>query len=641
VKLRQALVGCSTGLLRRIAANRGFSADVATLHGELVERLGADLGRAARTGDLWRQLAGDQRATIGLLAASGGRQGAELFERRLRRRLAAPPSQVLAGLVDHGVVFRVFEAVGTTGGAVYLLPDEYLASATNALPAGAPVGQLSPAPEPEDVYQSDPGLDCFVLASALRREVWNLTGRRLGGRSRRSVQQVLSRLRASSPDVDDSRADRRWTFFLRIGRRLGWLRGDGWPVPDDAALLDLLGGGSVPVGRFWRAHLGTGGEATRSAGGPSGPRGEARASLRRDVLQLLGELRPGRWYRRAELARAVAAELGVPGPSGNAGSQLDRDRAGGSLALPAAAGPARPETVDAVDAWLAGPWYWLGLVRWGRDAGDWTLVSTTPALARLAAEPQLSTEEPGGSVACQLGDDLGLTAPSGADLAALYRSERYLTYLGGVAERRYRLTAPSFARGIRLGGSVAELTELLTTLARAPLPSAWTEALATWDSSLGQLRLDARIVLSAASDEIFRRVVESPSVREAFDEPMSDRHASVPPERLGALLEALTAAGLAVELGTGLRLEPTRPNRAVGLGADAVTLLWVLLEALRRIDPAIAGQLAGGDEVRAALEAVVPISARPALEQRAEALARRLAGRRPGAAGRRAADSMV
>src|SRR3712207_4004278 len=88
MKLRQALLGCSAGLLRTIAAEHAVRFDASTLRSELVDGLTAALTRAAASGELWRQLDAAERAALAQLAAARGRQSADLLHRRLAARLS-------------------------------------------------------------------------------------------------------------------------------------------------------------------------------------------------------------------------------------------------------------------------------------------------------------------------------------------------------------------------------------------------------------------------------------------------------------------------------------------------------------------------------------------------------------------------
>lgn len=339
--------------------------------------------------------------------------------------------------------------------------------------------------------------------------------------------------------------------------------------------------------------------------------------LHADALELLCELEPGTWHAADAVTRWLAAEL-----------------TGAAEPAPAARRPAPADRVAAtLGRWLAGRWFWLGLATWGGDGTTWEWVSLTDA-ARAAVRGQDAAPAGTARAACRPGDDLTLVAPVDADLAALYRCERYLVYAGGgVGERRYRLTPASFERGIRLGGSAEELSSLLETLLQAPVPERWRAALGSWAGSRGQLRVAARVILSAEDEAALDGALALPSAWAAMEERISGRHALVDTSRLAELLTALAEAGLAVAVDPGLRAEPAGDGRAAALAGGVAEAAWVALDVLRRLAPAAVEGQRDLQAARRTLDAALPAATVETLERRAATIAAAIADAR--AAGQR------
>jgi hypothetical protein len=602
MKLRQALQSCPTGLLRKIAASSGLPVETTTLRAELVDGLAAQLTRAARERLLWAALDSDERVAVALVEGAGGRHEADLLSSRLDARGASADrarsaSETLARVVERGALFRVFETEAPAPGTYYVLPDEFLGSIDAPAAEVSAVRSAAVDLVPDETRRNDPIHDCFVLASALRREGWNRVSRQLLARTGPTFDRLLGALQPAVAAPDRSPPRLRWRFFVELGRLGGWLEGGRWPAPVDDRVRALFDDRGATQSALWHAYI----------AGPAGARerevgleGRVADPVRRAVLQLLAELPPGAWLSIPRLKDGLLSELG--------GHQ--------------SASRSLPE----LDNWIFGPWFWLGLVVLGRSSEGWTLVATTTALRDVAgrgAEPMPSAQ----ASPCELTPDLQLRAPASADLAALYEAERYLAYAGGESPRRYSLTAASFARGVRLGGSASEAAALLEHLARAPLPAEWRRALEAWQASVGRLHIDARLLLSAADADSLDRALRVREVGETVGEILSERHAWIVPDRLGDLLTALVAAGQPVTVDPALRLESARPGVAAAMGGGAAELLWTLLHAVLAVDRAALGSLGAWEAVATALDALVPASSRASLERRADALAERL--RRP------------
>jgi len=466
-----------------------------------------------------------------------------------------------------------------------------------------PARPLAPA-APTEIAASDVVHDLFVLASALQREARAATSRGLTGRPARSIGQVLTGLRAQTADGPGEPA-RRWQFLLWVGKRLGWLGGGSWPVPDDERVAQLLGDRLAAV----REVLS--GAGTESRSDRLSERGRSLAQLHADVLQILSEVDPEVWWPVDELL-------------GYVGDQLGADWNGEQSASPA--GSVR-RAREAVRRWLAGRWHWLGLVDWGKQEGNWTLVAITPALSRLMGG--LPPDRAGEAAPCALVEPRQLIAPASADLATLYRCERYLAYRGGDAdERRYDLTPASVARGIRLGGDEDDLLASLARLLQSSVPPTWTASIRTWCRANSALRIEPRLLLVASDEAALAAALATHDARRAVTSQLSPRHAIVSPERLPDLLTGLAAAGQPVDVDAGLRVEPRRLAQAAALGNGAAEAAWIALDVLRRLGGEVVAEQRDLTIALGALEATLSAQVLETLERRARTIAALLADRR-------------
>ena len=85
--------------------------------------------------------------------------------------------------------------------------------------------------------------------------------------------------------------------------------------------------------------------------------------------------------------------------------------------------------------------------------------------------------------ACRIAETGRLEATLHANLALLFRAERYLAFAGADADvRRYGLTPASFDRGVRLGGEPDELKSLLERLLEGPIQEMWLAAIDRWSN---------------------------------------------------------------------------------------------------------------------------------------------------------------
>jgi hypothetical protein len=622
MNLRAALLGCSTGQLARIAAAWRLPVEAGTLRRELVESVAGRIEDAIADAGLWAMLGATATDVMRLLVRAGGRHEAELAARRATRSVqgyadadapdaVAEMEQAVSLLLERGLLVRTFNTEEQQRGIYLVVPDEVLVAARTALGHVAAM-PFAPAESPTVFAVSDLAGDLFVLGSALRREAWSAASRGLAGRSPRSVDQILARLRRL-PGGGPGDPGRRWRFLLWVAQRAGWFSRDRLPTPDDDRFERLLAEpDALPALALAAGPVST-------DGAPATPDARSGARQRQaDALHLLSELDGDSWWDAGTVATWLADTLSEPhGRDSQAAPRNPRDRA-------------RERLEAQFHRWLVGRWFWLGLVDWGHNAAGWAVLRPTPFLRALATgRAPASRPSP---VACTLATDgrLELLAPPGVDLQRMFRAERYLAFGGGgVTEpRRYGLTPASVDRGVRLGGDADELQVLLERLTQRTLPTAWTAAIQRWLDDASRLRLTPRLVLSSARPGPLAEALAIPAAREAVIETVSPRHALVAGPRVAELLAELAQAGQPVEVDAGLRAEPSDSGRAAALANGVAETAWVALEVLRRLAPDVIEGQRDFQAARGQLDAVLPAGLVESLHRRAASIVAAMALRK-------------
>jgi hypothetical protein len=610
MKLHEALLGCSTGQLRRVAEAWGVPNEPGTLRHELVDVLGQTIVAGAGAEGLWDNWDVDTPRILGALARAHGRHDADLLVRRLTGpssgqddELASRIEQRIGRLIDRGLAFRLFEAERGLRRTVLILPDEI----TEIWQAGYSTDVAAPpadSTKPAQIARGDVAHDLFVLASALRREARSASSRGLVGRRPRTVAQVLGSLHAQVPDGPGEPA-RRWQFLLWVGKRLKWFQSDGWPLPDDDRIGRLFGDRAAIV-REILSGVSTEGRSDRTA-----ERVSDLAQLHADALQIVSELQPGVWWQVDGLLTLIGEQLGQKWGEGQ------------SAGVP---GPTR-RAQAAVRRWLTGRWHWLGLIHWGWNDSGWSTAAVTALLVDLVAgRPGTSRQH---VAPCEASEPFHLSAPPNADLVTLYRLERYLTYRGGNAEeRRYDVTPASVARGIRLGGDEDELLTGLSRVLQGNVPVAWVDSIVGWCRANSALRVEPRILLVASDESTLDAALAVDDAQQAVVDRLASRYAVVAPDRLPELLTGLATAGLPVEVDPSLRVEPRRIGQAAALGDGVVEAAWVALDTLRRLGAEAIADQRDLSTAQRALEASLSAQALETLERRARTIAALVAERR-------------
>lgn len=630
MKLRVALAGCSSAQLARIAGAWALPVEAGTLRRELVELVAARIEAALADAAFWSGLGPTELEILAVLARAGGRHDADLLARRLGRAprptidrrsegdaggpASAGPTDAsgevdrsLAALLDRGLVVRAFSVEEQQRGVSLLLPDEVAAAAPDAIGQPGRPATLAPVVEPDDVAVVDLAGDLFVLASALRRECWGAASRGLAGGRPRTADQLVGRLRRGQA-AGPGDPTRRWRFLLWIAQRAGWIGRERFPIPADQHVERLLADPDrLPALALAAGPVGGAGDR---------PEREGRAVARQrqaDALQLVSELDPSAWWPADEVVRWLADTVSDDPDSASSGGLPRRDR-----------------SIAQLQRWLAGRWFWLGLVAWGRDDAGWSAIRPTAALRALVAGRAAPPRA--GGAPCRLGDAdrLELIAPADADLPRLYRAERYLALAGGAdgGPRRYVLTPASVDRGVRLGGDGAELVDLLERLAHRSLPPSWGTAIARWLDDALRLRFGPALLLSSARPELLAEALAALRGHGLAAEPIGPGHAVVPAGRAAELLAALAEAGHPVEVDAGLRVEPTDVGRAAGLANGVAETAWAALEVLRRLAPDAFDAQRDLVAARLQLDGTLPLATQEALQRRAASIVAALGQRR-------------
>src|SRR5215208_2109950 len=129
MRLREALLGCSSSQLARIAAAWRLDVEAGTLRRELVELAAARIAAEVERAETWAGLDEAARRVLGLVIRAGGRYEADLLARRLARsgggrsdveERAQDVERAIVGLTERGLLLRIYEAEEQRQG-VYLL----------------------------------------------------------------------------------------------------------------------------------------------------------------------------------------------------------------------------------------------------------------------------------------------------------------------------------------------------------------------------------------------------------------------------------------------------------------------------------------------------------------------------------------
>ncbi|MHB8990298.1 MAG: helicase-associated domain-containing protein [Chloroflexota bacterium] len=573
MRLEESLHDCTLALLRRIAANHGMVAGEATLRGELAGLLLQRLLAPGYIAGFLPSLSEAEQTLLQTVRDQGWTAKAFVLERqfpqpRPSRPSSGPPEPgPTLSLLQKGLLFRSFAAIGSWRGEVYLVPDDLQPAVTSSLPAPAEPEQveLRLEGEPETIAERDPGFEAFCLLSFLRRE----PRRRLvrGVLPRVDLAKLEQEVGSSCLDVAVSRWEERWRFLLHLCLAGGWVVRQGSTLVPSRGAARLLSGGAEEIrARLLERYLKDRGWSDLAAAGrvrqPLGARQVDEAAARRLLLHQLEAVSAEGWIdegRFCETLRNLIPDF------------LREDYASLSWAVLDAAtgvelyGPASWAGVEG--EWLRyvlrGPLHWLGVVRWGLSSGGKAMgfqlrrpvASTVPEGAGVSPAPEHTT-----TLSLGLGGEV--ESPEGFQMELLYRLEPYLELSRRGRRSSYRLTRASVVRGLDTGGSWAELRELLETATGESLPPPLREEVERWVADYGRFVLDTGVILAAGTPEDADQLAQLPGTVGCFEVRLGPRVHQVVPGRVWQLVQALRKAGHQPRVDPSVRLQGAR--RAMG-----------------------------------------------------------------------------
>ncbi len=570
MKLEGSLGECTLALLRKIAANHAVVAGEDRLRSELARLLHRRLLEPGYLGEYVAGLLQQEMEALQLLRDQGWTAKAFVLDRRFPRR---GPTGAIHGrgepgpalsLLQKGLLFRGFAALGSWRGEVYYLPEELRPLLLSSLPASAPeepVDLLLQHP-PDAVAERHIGFDLFCLLSFLRREPRRLVR---GSLSRADLAKLEKEVTAVSTDLVVSRWEERWRFLLHLCLAAGWIRREGsWLRPGRGVDRVLAGGAQQPQDRLLERYLKDRGWSDLAAAGkvrqPLGTRQIDEAAARRLLVHYLGEVAGEGWTDEGGFFRWI---------QGLNPDFLREDYSSPAWAVVQVATDVElfgPSSWDAVEGeWiryvLQGPLQWLGAVRWGLTRGGKAEGFQWVPGGREGAQRSVSAGE-GRGFGIALQEDLGVAAPYEGELGLLYRLEPYLELHRRDRTSLYRLTMASVLGGLEKGGSWEELRGMVESLAGGTAVTAVGERLSDWVSQYGRFALEGATVLTAATPEDAELLPALPGVAACLYSRLGARSYRVYPERVRELVDRLRKAGYPPKVDPTAGLEGMR--RTVG-----------------------------------------------------------------------------
>ncbi len=629
MKLREALDQTATGVLRRMALLHGLPGDEAVVRSELVERLCERFADEAYLRARIAALHEPERRALDAARAGGG----EVRGYLLGRILGSGQADTARPLLEQGLLFRTFAAVGPHRGEVFAVPDEIL-----VLLAQDERGQSGPdrglpatteAPPSERRRASDPVFSLFALASFIQRHLGDQDDADAGAQAAAFLEETS----AWAEEPGGWPWQERWSFLRHLALSAGLLgrKGEG-PAAPTSLLLDLFEDRGRLLQRLWRAF-----EQDREWSElvrASIPQADDLAqqvdppSLREAVFRALAKLPAGTWFSLggllAWLERAIPTFLR---------EQLDTRSA-------ALLDPNTGDLLLGEDSWqrveapllrylLLGPLYWLGAM--GTDAsGERVAITGAGAamLARSGAPPPRPVEP------CTWEGSGHFLAPARAELGTLLRVERYLTLETRGQPSRYLLQRDRVAAALASGGSVEECRQLLERLTRGSLPDPVRGHLDEWQMRFGAIAVRPTVLVEARTPEDFAAIEALPGVKALLRRNLSPTVAEIPASHAADLAQALRAAGHLPRVDAALRLMAGRKAYMAFVDERVLEFLLVSLLAFQRAQPEHLARLEGSLSLLDRLEGLFPRERLARLREAASLLAGELrAPARPRAAG--------
>ena len=625
MNLRTCLDQCSFGLLRQIAAVHEVALSEPPARAEVVHALLERLLAPGYLQQFFEKRPPEEQRALALVAHDGGQSRGFVLERRLRQHTGDEADDegvqaILGTLVQAGLLFRTFQAIGPDRGEIFALPDELLA----LVPARPAVPTMPPASvdSPNETRRCSSSFNLFAMASFVRR--WRQREARLPQGEGQLI--ALSRETAELAIELPGRSSReRWTLLAHLGLQLGLFAREQGGLHATEHLSGWLGLGEAAERRLWAAYVGSEHwndlERAGSGGGRFVGRTAEPVAARAQVLDLIRSLPSSDWLLLSEAERLVRERA------------PDFLREGFEVATSRLVDLQSGEVLGGADSWervegqmvrylLSGPLFWLGALEWGRGTADWDRVRLTPpGRAWLAGSEEVlrTPREP-----IELHDDRRLVASERSDLGLLWQLEPYLALERRGPPSEYRLTRASFARGLEAGGSAADLSRLLERATGGDLMLPFRLALERWGARSGRLRLRPMVVLSAEDPDELSGLLERADVAGLVRERLGPAAAAVTPARAIELAEALERHGHLPEVDAALRLMAGRRAYSTLVDQHTLETLLFCLRLIGTFKPSLIRELPNAEALTRRLEQALGPIAAPRISRRARAAARRL-----------------
>lgn len=590
MKLEEALGGCTTGLLRRIAVGLGIAPQPDTLRSELVGGILHRLMEPGFVDGCAAALPPEEVALLQAVRSWGWTARAFIVDRRFgpgalpRTAGGLERSGLALSLLHRGILFRGFATVGTSHGEVYFVPEELQPPLTARLPALAPPDLPDPRSEavPDAGEEIDVVYDLFCLLSFLQRHPRRAAG---GTLARADLDRLEREARLRPAGDSPSDWERRWPFLLHLCLSQGWAIRQGTLLKLGRQTSDLLSGPNPQLrSRLLEAYLKDRGWSDLAAAGR--------------VRQLLGGRRidepAGRCLLLHQLERWRGAEwidpeLFVRAIHSTDPDLLREDYSSPAWAVVEAATGAElygPLSWDVVEGeWLrqllGGPLRWLGVVQWGTVQGKPAAFRVPPSHPPGEPEDLGSTHQEAPRL-LPTRDGMELLLPEGVDLGLLLQMEPYLELRRRDGMGSYRLTHASALEGVEGGGSWDELRGLLLRLASEPPPAQLLDRLAEWEAASKGFVLEAGLLLTAATEGDADLLSGSPELARCLEARLGPRSFRVARERMWELVELLRRAGRRPRVDVGAR---TLLGRSAAREADLLRECLFALLLARELSP--------------------------------------------------------
>jgi hypothetical protein len=625
MELRACLDQCALGLLRRIAAAHEVPLAEPPARAEAVQQLLDRLLAPGYFEQCLTRLDQDERRALELVASDGGQLRGFVLERRLRHSPEpdgpdSTSSRVLGSLLQSGLLYRVFQAVGPVRGEVYVLPDELL----GLLPSRSVSEAALPlaAEQPRETRRCSSSFSLLAMASFIRRWRQREAGTPQADGQLAALSRETGQLAIELPGRS---ARERWTLLAHIGLQLGLFARQHGGLQPTEDLEEWLALGEAGERRLWTAYVTAeqwndleraGSGAERFVGRTADP-----PAARAQVLDVVGSLTSEAWVLASDVERLVRARAPDFLREGFevATSRLVDLESGEVLG-----GSGSWERVEAplVNYLLAGPLFWLGVVEWGLGPDGWDRLRLTPS-GRVWLDDSDEVLSPA-PAPLKLSEESLVVASQRCDLRLLWQLEPYLDLERRGPPSEYRLTRASFAHGLEAGGSATDLRRLLERAVGGPPPLAFSLALERWSARAGRFRLKPFVVLAAEDAGELEELLDRPDISGLIRERLGPTTAAVAPARASELAEKLERMGHIPEVDAALRLLAGRRAYPALIDQHTLEALLFCLRLIKVLKPDLLGEVPNAERLASRLEQALGPIAAPRISRRARSAARRL-----------------